>query len=51
MRQKIEMAVLVVALIVVGITPCLVVAQVSLEESRSNGNCETHARVEPRAIE
>ena len=32
MRQKIEMAVLVVALIVVGITPCLVVAQVSLED-------------------
>lgn len=33
MRQKIEMAVLVIALIVVGITPCLVVAQgVSLED-------------------
>jgi hypothetical protein len=32
MRQKIEMAVLVVALIVVGITPCVLVAQVSLED-------------------
>jgi hypothetical protein len=33
MRQKIEMAVLVIALIVVGITPCLVAAQgVSLED-------------------
>jgi len=32
MRQKIEMAVLGVALIVVGITPCLVVAQVPLED-------------------
>ena len=32
MRQKIEMAVLCVALIVVGITPCLVVAQVPLED-------------------
>lgn len=32
MRQKIEMAVLVVALMVVGITPCLLVAQVPLED-------------------
>ncbi len=32
MRQRIEMAVLVVALVVVGITPGMVVAQVSLED-------------------
>ena len=32
MRQKIEMTVLVVALIVVGMAPCLVFAQVSLED-------------------
>jgi uncharacterized membrane protein YgcG len=32
MRQKIEMAVLVVALMIVGIAPCLVLAQVSLED-------------------
>jgi hypothetical protein len=32
MRQRVKVAVLVMALMVVGITPCLVVAQVSLED-------------------